>query len=683
MNTTNPFAILSSDDPLHAFAFRGSKNIHDESHCGIVNGLLAPGIPYKKLGRIEGLWAPPYVSTDFRLDFTINGQDLPCWDSIWHPFQIERFSRAGGFEITNKTVLIPGRRAGLMRIRITNPSDTVRTIPIRCEVSGTLDREGSWYFLPPVSKTATDVEINQGTILLRQGEQAIVVQALSDALSWVSGSPSVGSRQETIAPGETKTIVLVFSIGPVMQAKKDVQAIAGNPENAITQAEENHRRQVQEIYARLPRLISDNPEFDRWYHRSLVHLILNRWEVPEFVTTPYYGTGSVRGGCICCYIWNYGELWEIMPLFEPAANRAHIIQSLKNDLTKCLAWNPLDGKGAGSWYQVNQEKIVGLIYFHLKNTGELDFLNHILDGRSILDHAIEQALVGDDLSKPVDLVDYGPANDHLELRRGILYNHVMPDLNARRYQTYQWVAELSALVGKPRPDLTQRANDLKRVIRDRLWNSKRNWFEFLTPQGRDIRWTNQMFKLFSSGVLDTEMEAGLLGHLCEGEFLSEYGLHSLAIQDVAYDPKDVDNGGPGSCTSFPPQIAERLYKAGHPNQAADLIRRTLWWQEKVPYWSDSMNADCMDYRHDTTLQCMVDGVAIAQSVIFGAFGIRAEFDGSISVNPQATGLAKRMKLQGVRLRGKIFDVQVSEDSFSITYQEKTLHGKIGTPLQFE
>ena len=108
-----------------------------------------------------------------------------------------------------------------------------------------------------------------------------------------------------------------------------------------------------------------------------------------------------------------------------------------------------------------------------------------------------------------------------------------------------------------------------------------------------------MFKLFGSGVLDAETDKGLLSHLNEREFLSRYGLHSLSKLDVAYDPVDIDNGGPGSCTSFPPQIAERLYKAGHAGAAEDLISRLLWWGERLPYWGDSIVADQMDYRKDT------------------------------------------------------------------------------------
>jgi archaellum component FlaG (FlaF/FlaG flagellin family) len=40
---------------------------------------------------------------------------------------------------------------------------------------------------------------------------------------------------------------------------------------------------------------------------------------------------------------------------------------------------------------VNQEKIVGLIYYYVKNTGDTAFLQDMVGGKTILDHAIAHA----------------------------------------------------------------------------------------------------------------------------------------------------------------------------------------------------------------------------------------------------------------------------------------------------
>ena len=122
-----------------------------------------------------------------------------------------------------------------------------------------------------------------------------------------------------------------------------------------------------ELLSRLPAFEASNPMLSEYYTRSLQHLILNRWTVPEFVLNPYYSTGSIKGGCVGCYLWDYGILPELMPLYDPAASREHIKQFLKVDITKHFLFNPVD-EGDGPRI-VNQEKIIGCIYYYVLHTG--------------------------------------------------------------------------------------------------------------------------------------------------------------------------------------------------------------------------------------------------------------------------------------------------------------------------
>jgi hypothetical protein len=295
---------------------------------------------------------------------------------------------------------------------------------------------------------------------------------------------------------------------------------------------------------------------------------------------------------------------------------------------------------------------------------------------------LEQALAHDDPEKPVALIDYGPSNSHLELRRKPnYYNHVMPDLNGRRYDNYMRVAELAEAYGEPKPFLAERAEALKKLLKEKLWNRETRWLDFINDQGLpETRYTIQMYKLIGSPVLDQELEAGLLSHWNENEFLGKYGIHSLALQDEAFDPADVDNGGPGACTCFPPQIAERFYKAGHPDKGADILRRTLWWADRLPYWGDSIVAHEIDYRKDTPLQCTLDSVAVAQCMIFGMFGINVDFDGSIAIHPSLPEFTKTISLQNVHIRSITFDIEVTPDSFTVTVDNEQITAPLGKTI---
>lgn len=668
-------------DLLERFALRGDQNIVDEAHFGIVNGFLAAGVDYKDVASIHGLWGPPLVSSDFRLAATILGQRVATQSYVWRPFEVQRCASVERIRVTTSTTLIPNVRGGVLSVELENLNDQPLTVPMVVTLSGTLDRTRQWGFARPASRTATKPALHGSAISLEANDLAIAVQPAGLEILWdAAGRCGRGSIQ---LPGRGHaTAHLAFALGNKSEAFQTCSDVAASPAKAIARARQSHTHQVRDLFQKLPRLESSNPSLERFYNRSLVHFLMNRWDIAQFVLHPYYGTGSVCGGCVCNYLWNFGETWEILPLYDPRAAREHIQKFLQTDMTRHFAFNPVTGEAFGPWYPVNQEKILGLIYHYVKLTGDVRFLSERLDGKTVLEHAIAHAVYGDDLSRPVALIDYGPANNHLELRRGYPYNHKMPDLNGRRYENYVMAARLAEAAGQPAPYLLERAQQLKTVLKQTLWNPNTRWFDFQDDRGRkDTRYTVQIFKLFGSQVLDAEQEAGLLGHLNEREFLSQFGLHSMSKTDVAYDQVDIDNGGGGSCTGFPPQIAERLYKAGRTAAADDILRRILWWGQRLPYWGDSLVANAVDYRKDTPLQCTIDGVTVAQCIIFGLFGVRAEMDGDIVIDPRPSTLASSMKLCGLKLRGRTLDIAIQGDRYEVRMNGDRATAKIGQAVR--
>ncbi len=671
----------SERELMDRFAMRGDQNILDEAHFGIVNGRLAAGVNYKDVASIHGLWAPPLVSSDFQLTVTILGQKVATQSYLWRPFEVQRTGSVSGIKLTTFTTLVPAVRGGVLSLEMENPGPKPLVAPLAVTVSGTLDYTTQWEFARPASRTVANRIVHGASLVLETKQVAIAVRAAGCEIDW-DATASCGRGSIHLAPGGRATVYLAFALGGRSEAIDACNALAAEPGKSIARARETYLGQVRDLFQGLPRFESSNPSLIRFYNRSLVHFLMNRWDAADFVLRPYYATGSVCGGCVCNYLWNFGETWEILPLHDPRATREHIQQFLKTDMTRHFAFNPLTGEAFGPWYPVNQEKILGLIYYYVKLTGDLGFLGDVVDGKTILDHAIAQAMHRDDRSRPVALIDYGPGNSHLELRRGYPYNHKMPDLNGRRYENYLMAARLAEAAGKPAPYLLQRAQNLKLLLKQTLWNPKTRWFDFQDDRERkDTRFTVQIFKLLGSKVLDAEEEAGLLSHLNETEFLSRFGLHSMSKTDVAYDQVDIDNGGGGSCTCFPPQIAERLYKAGHPEAADNILRRILWWGERMPYWGDSLVANAVEYRKDTPLQCTIDGVTVAQCLIFGTFGVSVELNGDILLDPRPSTLASSMELHGLKLRGRMLDIVVQQGRYQVRMAGNQITAKVGQPVR--
>jgi hypothetical protein len=656
------------------FDMDGKQVIQDEDHLGIVNGKLTVGINYRDSAGISGLWAPPYVSSNFMLDYRVNGEKVPTAKWVWRPFQVEREGSVGDVSVSTLTTLIYGHRAVMIRCTFKNSGRTA--VPLEFFTLGWLDSVRDWGFARPGSSAETTLQADGRRLTLRQGKMAITLAIDSDEWTWeVSGN--LGHAFASLPAKQSRSVNVIIAIGSGDEAAASVTQILADPSGAITGAQKEYSRQVGEVFDRLPSLESSNAQLVRWYNRSLVHFLMNRWDVPEFVLHPYYSTGSVKGGCVANYLWNFGEVWEILPLFDAPAARSHIKQFLKCDLLKHFLFNPVTGAADGPWYMVNQEKIIGLTYYYVLLTGDTAFLEDTVDGKSIRDHMVIQAMFGDEVGQPSALIDYGASNSHLELRRRFAYNHVTPDLNARRYANYLRAATLCDLAAKPAPFLRERAELLRPLLKERLWDAQARWFRFDDGKGKgEVRYTVQMFKPVGSGVLDKDCEEGLLSHLNEGEFLSAYGLHSISKRDPGYDQLDIDNGGGGICTSFPPQIIERLYQAGRPALAADILGRLLWWADTMPYWGDSIAANCKDYRRDTPLQCTFDGVAAAQCIIFGVFGVSVRPDGDVVIKPDRLPFASRLALKGLKVRGCVLDVRVDDRRYEVHSGGRTIRASI-------
>lgn len=222
---------------------------------------------------------------------------------------------------------------------------------------------------------------------------------------------------------------------------------------------------------------------------------------------------------------------------------------------------------------------------------------------------------------------------------------------------------------------------MKQVIHDELWSDEHQWWLFKGNDEKEhLRYTIQLFKLIGSGAISNAEEQALISHLNEHEFLSEFGMHSMSKLDPAYDQIDTDNGGGGACSIFPPQIIERLYKAGYAKNAEDILRRILWWGERMPYWGDSLVANAIDYRKDTPLQNAIGAISGAQAIIFGMFGVIADFDGNITINPAPPSYSPSISLTGVQIRGITFDVEVNDNQYQVRMPKSTFHSAVGQPV---
>ena len=669
---------------LDIVSLNGDANIIEEEHLGIFNGMLTTNVTFRDVLSYRAIYAPPYASSDFWLELRLYGEKVITKKYKWYPFEVQRVGNIKGIKVSSSLVLISGMRAAVLTLTLENQDSEEKTIPFQINIKGGLDYAHFWEFLRPtgIKKCAANCK---GKRLVKKNESgAIVISTTVGNLKW-EGFSSHWETDITLTSEKRKTFYLVVTIGDARKATRECDLILDNPKKAIKTSGGIWSKKIGDLFTKLPRFEATDKRLVNFYNRSLLHFLLNQWQVPEFLLRPYYSSGSLNGGCICCYLWDFGEGWEIFPLYDLKALREHIKQFLKTDITSHFAFTPITGEAFGPWYPVNQEKIIFSIYYYVLHTGDTQFLSEEVNGKTILDWAIYQAAYKDDFNESAILVDYGKGNNHLELRGKYRYDNYLPDLNGRRYGNYKAVHQLCELVHKkPFINFSERAKALKSLIKDNLWSKKDKWFFFLDGKmDKHIRYTIQIYKLLGSGVLDKEEESGILSHLNEDEFLSDYGMHSMSKKDAAYDQEDIDNGGGGSYISFPPQVIERLYKSGYPKKAEDILNRILWWGERLPYWGDSLVANNVDYRKDTPLINTIGALAGAQCIIFGMFGVEVKFNGDIIINPHPPTFSPDISLIGLKIRGANIDVFVKGEEYKVKIDNRVIQSKIGIPVLFQ
>jgi len=642
------------------YAFDGAMNVMDEKDLGITGDIASLLTPERSVTQTECFQGCPYTCTSFKNDVIIDGERVRAAGWKWLPNAMLRWGKGRDIEVITLTAMIPGQRGMVEKITVKNLVDHDIQAPVEIMYRGRTRRDEIWRFSIPVPEVCAREDFSvQGQIL--SGVHDGCALRLTTSLEGITHfrRAYLWEGAITIPAGESVTFYISAHMGEETRSLAEAQAAVGHYEELLESSFAYLLCETERIEANLPHLTSDCPELDRLYYRSLVTYILCRWENPDLCVVPYYSTGSVNGSCMCSYLWDYCGGLMLHPVYDPEGNKKQLRAYLRNDLTQSFAVNPVNGGPDGPWYQINQEKITLMVYHHVRATGEVDFLRETVGERTVLEWMKYHAYVCDDLSRDVELYDYGQEGDHhLELMffHNGPYNGIMPDLNARRWLNYMRVYELTVLAGEPDERLAERAAGLKEKLKD-LWNEDAQWYDFIDAQGnRDIRYTVQMFKFLNSGVIDAHEREGLISHLNDREFLSKFGLHSMSKLDTQYDQDDIDNGGGGTCTHFAAQICAQLYEMGYDEKATDILQRIYWWGERMPYLGDSCAANMMLNREITPLQGDISSVSCAQMIFFYICGITPHFDGRVSISPVRVRPAQNMYIDNARLCGKVLSV---------------------------
>src|SRR5690606_18136354 len=333
----------------------GNKNLMLEENFGIINGRVTTRVHHQDVGTISGLYAPPYASSDFLLEMTLFGERVQTTGYRWYPYKVIREGEVNGVAVTSNTVLTADHRAGLLRMTFHNQTGVAVVMPIQFHIRGGLNYTDKWEFARPKGDRKTQNTVTSSNLTKSNTEGSIILSSDIPDMVWFE----LGSRWDTkimLGAGETASYHLAFEIGAPNMKGEAVSDILNDPERAINDARDRYTNQVKDIFTALPRFSALDKRLENYYNRSLVTLITNSWQVPEFILQPYYGSGGVIGGCVGNYLWEFGLPAQLFPLYDPQASKEHIKQFLKIDNTRIFLFYPMKGYAGGQWLTEVQDQ---------------------------------------------------------------------------------------------------------------------------------------------------------------------------------------------------------------------------------------------------------------------------------------------------------------------------------------
>lgn len=670
-------------DNLRYYAVPMADNIIEQKHYFCFSGNNTASPMLTKCG-LQQIYSPPYCASTFAGEFKPFNQTVIPSNYIWYPSEFYAdYGTIGNVRIESTLVPISGKNSVVLAVKFTNSLPVSIDVPFQFKPAGSISTVSSsgWGWTPPADSSTSTKYVQDNKLFMNNSGTALCIGWNVSPWVWTS-STGIMSATVSLAPQQSKTIYITIAFGALAQVGQIVSDVNAAPADYIGDSRRYWNDQIESLKDVVPEFTTDNADLKMFYDRSLLTFLTCKWNSPAFVSNPWYSESGIDGGAICNYIWGIAYVDNMLAMIDSNTLKNFILLFLNGDLLNHYAITPLDGSGTGPYYSYNKYSLSTLLNSYVMLTGDTAFLNQAYGGTTILGQVSAICLNGENLSQTPVLVDYGDNHNLLELKKTTHYQYYVPSPNAERCLIYTQLAQMYTLAGvTPPTDFAARAELLKTVIRNSLWNSSINWFDALNASlNHTTAYSMQIFDLLRAGVPTSSQVSGITGHLNSSEFLSKYGIHSLSKLDEGYDTADVDWGGPGVYAGDAPQIVSDLYFAGYDSQAADILNRIIWWGKTFPYYPQAIYADVRDYRRDGRAN-VIAGLTAAQTVIFGVFGVDVQAD-RVIISPHSLGFANKLKLTHLRIRGLDLDIAIlSTGVFEVKNGTNTTTSNIGTPVE--
>ena len=139
------------------YAFRGENSILEEKDIGICGDIASVLTPPGTATAMKGFQGCPYTNTAFDFEVRIDGERVKTDSWKWLPNAIYREGVTENFALETVTAVVPGVRAVVQKLTVTNLTAAALEMPLSVAYRGVTRYEQVWKFgIPKPEKDNRD-----------------------------------------------------------------------------------------------------------------------------------------------------------------------------------------------------------------------------------------------------------------------------------------------------------------------------------------------------------------------------------------------------------------------------------------------------------------------------------------------------------------------------------------------
>lgn len=528
----------------------------------------------------------------------------------WYPDRVRRRATFEGFEVETVTRALPEEPGALIQLVLANPGGEARPVEVAVKLGGRLRHttEG-WAGIGPAIAIEDELaeqwvyDERLGAMCFSSADEAFQCQGTLPAPDVVEGKTLV--YRVTVPAGGSWGLRFVAALGESAEEARErfarnLSDFDGSANRCLNLWNDRARKAFEPdngLYSgHLPTLVTENADLLRLYHTTTLGCLVLRRDNPIAAYRPAFVTLSPNYWTTATFLWDMMIAGPFYALLDPVAMRQHIEVWLASDLQSVLATDYVTGKGLGYWYAVNSSAVVRLAHDYLRYSGDFAWLDHQIDGRAVIDHLQQQALMWHEYDRHCHgLADCGGVMNLLECVS--TYTHEVAAFNA------MWVAALRQVAGMRRlrgenetaARLEADAQGLLKTVMT-LYAPGKGYWRCRQPDGsyHDVHHIYDFVAVLESIAAD--LPDDVRREMVENfrtEHQTENWTRSLSVcDDDAHRAFRVDHQWTGSYASISAQAINGLYNVGCGEMAFEWLGRVSRVARQGPigqcHWVDPL-----------------------------------------------------------------------------------------------